>query len=111
MKSNFNCLFTYPKKGDAKPIGYAICYTSDLIHHYSYPFYDLATSPKDMGLGMMIRAIQFSKGLDHRYFYLGSLQRPSDTYKLQFEGLEWFDGSAWQTDLEKAKKALETKAS
>jgi arginyl-tRNA--protein-N-Asp/Glu arginylyltransferase len=105
-KSNFNCLFMYTKEGIAKPIGYAICYTSDLIHHYSYPFYDLDAAPKDMGLGMMIRAIEMSKTLGHRYFYLGSLQRPSDTYKLQFEGLEWFDGKKWQTDIEAVKKIL-----
>jgi arginyl-tRNA--protein-N-Asp/Glu arginylyltransferase len=105
-KSNFNCLFTYKKNGSTNPVGYAICYTSDLIHHYSYPFYDLNAAPKDMGLGMMIRAIQTSKAIGHRYIYLGSLQRPSDTYKLQFEGLEWFDGTKWQTDLESVKKIL-----
>lgn len=104
--SNFNSLFMYKKSGEPKPIGYTICYTSELIHHYSYPFYDLSAAPKDMGLGMMIRAIEFCKNLGHKYFYLGSLQRPSDTYKLQFEGLEWFDGAKWQTDLESVKKVL-----
>ncbi len=114
-KSNFNCIFTYTFTGkDAGPaatIGYTICYTSDLIHHYSYPFYNLAAAPKDMGLGMMIRAIQSCKKLGHRYFYLGSLQRPSDTYKLQFEGLEWFDGGptgtrTWRSDTTDLKKLL-----
>ncbi len=103
-KSNFNCIFTYISGG--KTIGYAICYTSDLIHHYSFPFYDLAASPKDMGLGMMIRAIELVKGYGHKYFYLGSLQRPGDTYKLQFEGLEWFDGKKWQTDTAALKDIL-----
>ena len=41
-----------------------------------------------------------------KYIYLGSSQRPADTYKLQFAGLEWFDGKMWQTDLEKLKKTL-----
>jgi arginyl-tRNA--protein-N-Asp/Glu arginylyltransferase len=103
-KSNFNCLFTY-KSGD-KTIGYTICYTSDLIHHYSYPFYDLDASPKDMGLGMMIRGIEMVKKFGHKYFYLGSLQRPGDTYKLQFEGLEWFDGKGWHTDTMALKEIL-----
>lgn len=103
-KSNFNCLFTYISGG--KTIGYTICYTSDLIHHYSYPFYDLKDSPKDMGMGMMIRAIEFVKKFGHKYFYLGSLQRPGDTYKLQFEGLEWFDGKKWQTDISGLKDIL-----
>lgn len=104
VKSNFNCLFTYLMSG--KTIGYVICYTSDLLHHYSFPFYDLNASPKDMGLGMMIRALEFSKKLGHKYFYLGSLQRPGDTYKLQFEGLEWFDGKTWRTDTAELKAML-----
>lgn len=105
-KSNFNCVFTYKSISTQKIVGYCICYTSNLIHHYSYPFYDLNMSPKDMGLGMMIRAIEFCKKLGHTYFYLGSLQRPTDTYKLQFAGLEWFDGKKWSTDFEEVKKIL-----
>ena len=105
-KSNFNCLFMYKKAGEQKPIGYTVCYTSDLIHHYSFPFYDLAKSPKDMGMGMMVRGIQISQEFKHRYIYLGSLQRPSDTYKLQFAGLEWFDGQKWRTDTDELKSIL-----
>lgn len=105
-KSNFNHLCTYSIPDNDAPAGYTICYTSALILHYSYPFYDLEKSPKDMGLGMMIRAIIQSKELGQRYIYLGSLQRPGDVYKLQFSGLEWFDGTAWSTDLDEAKKEL-----
>jgi len=122
-KSNFNCVFRYSAKpsedvsrlsavgqrqsGDIFiRLGYAICYASNSIIHYSYPFYDLDSAPKDMGLGMMIRAIQHAKGLDIKYVYLGSLQRPSDVYKLQFESMEWFDGKEWKNDLEEAKKIL-----
>ena len=110
-KSNFNCLFAYSLAGHAKPIGYCICYTSDLIHHYSFPFYDLALAPKDMGMGMMLRAIEASKELGHTYIYLGSLQRPSDTYKFQFAGFEWFDGgpngtNAWRSDTAALKELL-----
>ena len=63
-------------------------------------------APKDMGLAMMISAIQYAKDSGMKYIYLGSLQRPADTYKLQFEGLEWFDGKVWQTDIEEVKKIL-----
>jgi arginyl-tRNA--protein-N-Asp/Glu arginylyltransferase len=100
-KSNFNVLLNYSN------IGYAISYMSKSLLHYSYPFYDLNESPKDMGMGMMVRAIQYAKDQGLKYIYLGSLQRPTDTYKLQFEGLEWFDGKAWQTDLEAVKKVLQ----
>ena len=103
-KSNFNVLLSYTL--DSHTIGYTISHENDSILHYSYPFYDLKLAPKDMGMGMMIRAIVYAqeKGLD--YIYLGSLQRPTDTYKLQFSGIEWFDGTIWSDDIEKAKELL-----
>lgn len=89
--------------------GFTICHVTPTILHYSYPFYDLNSAPKDMGLAMMITAIQYAKDAGLRYVYLGSLQRPSDTYKFQFSGLEWFNGQIWSDDLEKAKIALSMK--
>jgi arginyl-tRNA--protein-N-Asp/Glu arginylyltransferase len=103
-KSNWNELIKF--SADGSNIGYAICYENDSILHYSYPFYDLDKAPKDMGLGMMNRAIQFAKETGKKYIYLGSLQRPTDTYKIQFTGLEWFDGAKWQSDIETVKKLL-----
>ncbi len=133
-KSNFNVLLTYsanPKvcdkedlseaveaenepsssrtngvSSESHTLGFAICYSNKDILHYSYPFYDLKLAPKDMGLAMMTLAIQYAKEAGVKYVYLGSLQRPTDTYKLQFEGLEWFDGKAWKTDLDEVKKTL-----
>lgn len=103
--SNFNALLIYAGQG------YCIAYAGDSILHYSYPFYDLARSTKDMGMGMMIQAIQHAKESGLSHIYLGSLQRPGDTYKLQFKGIEWFDGApgkngTWRTDTEEVKKML-----
>ncbi len=98
-KSNFNTLLSYK-------LGYAICYSNSEILHYSFPFYDLSSAPKDMGLGMMVEAVQYAQDSGKRYIYLGSLQRPGDTYKLQFEGLEWFDGKAWRDNLGSVKEIL-----
>lgn len=105
-KSNFNILLCF--SNEQISIGYAICYMDSSIIHYSYPFYDLEKSAKDMGLGMMTKTIQYAKEKGLKYIYLGSLQRPTDTYKLQFKGLEWFDGKKWQTDIEEVKKVLES---
>ena len=102
-KSNFNLLFKYTD------IGFAICYSNKEILHYSYPFYNLKTAPKDMGLGMMTKAIEWAQEKGLKYVYLGSLQRPGDVYKLQFEGLEWFDGTKWSKDTEKVKVILQEK--
>lgn len=113
-KSNFNTVLrcdVYVTTNGAstaqpKAIGYAICHANKTLLHYSYPFYDLATAPKDMGMGMMVRAIQYAQEAGKKYIYLGSLQRPSDTYKLQFAGLEWFDGKTWRTDTDELKQLL-----
>ncbi len=104
-KSNWNMLLNFSN------IGFVICYLNKNILHYSYPFYDLNNSPKDMGLGMMNKAIESAKTLGLNYVYLGSLQRPNDTYKFQFSGIEWFDNETgkWSNDLEKAKTILKNK--
>lgn len=85
--------------------GYTICHGNKDMLHYSYPFYNL-DAPKDTGLGMMTLAIEHAKEQGLKYIYLGSLQRPNDTYKLQFSGLEWFNSTSWSTDLEEVKKVL-----
>lgn len=97
---NFNTLFSF------SDLGYAICYKNNSILHYSYPFYDLEKASKDMGLIMMIKAIEYAQMNGLQYVYLGSLQRPTDTYKLQFSGMEWFDGKEWSSDMEEVKKVL-----
>lgn len=97
---NFNILINF------SDIGYAICFKNNEIIHYCYPFYDLNKSPKDMGLIMMTKTIEYAKDSGLKYVYLGSLQRPGDIYKLQFEGIEWFDGKEWSNDIQKAKDIL-----
>ena len=108
VKSNFNQLLTY---SGSHELGYCIAHANASLIHYSYPFYHIDMAPKDMGLGMMIMAIEWANAQGLKYVYLGSLQRPTDTYKLQFAGLEWFDGGkdgsqTWSNDLEKVKMIL-----
>ncbi len=105
--SSFSDTFASSERSDSiLPVGFSIAYSNSEILHYSYPFYDLHSAPKDIGLAMMIKSIQYAKENNLKYVYLGSLQRPSDTYKLQFEGLEWFDGKGWRQDLGEVKKIL-----
>ena len=91
-------------------IGYAICYQNPEILHYCYPFYTLQPTaynlPPNTGLGMMLKAIVWAKEQKKKYVYLGSFQRPTDTYKLQFEGLEWWNGRGWQKNIADLKTIL-----
>jgi len=111
---NFNKLFIY-KISNSKfqisncEIGYCICRETNELLHYSYPFYIIQNSKfkiQNLGLGMMIKAIIYAQKNHKHYIYLGSASRPTDTYKLQFSGLEWFDGEKWSDDLEELKKQI-----
>ncbi len=103
-KSNFNKLFIYYKSGEN--LGYCISLETASILHYCYPFYNLESNYPNLGMGMMLKAVMWAKENNKKYIYLGSAQRPADTYKLQFSGLEWFDGKKWSEDLIKLKKLL-----
>lgn len=105
-KSNFNQLLTYSL--DADTIGYCITLETKNITHYCYPFYNLTINYPNLGMGMMLQAIVQAKKENKKYIYLGSAQRPTDTYKLQFNGLEWFDGQKWQTNTDELKQLLQT---
>lgn len=88
-------------------MGYCIAVETNEMMHYSYPFYNIETAPKNMGMGMMLKALVYAKAQGKKYLYLGSAQRPTDTYKLQFNGIEWFDGEIWVNNPVELKKELE----
>lgn len=103
VKSNFNELLVYATE---ETLGYCVILETNELIHYCYPFYKLNSELPNLGLGMMLKAIVYAKEQGKKYIYLGSAQRPTDTYKLQFEGLEWFDGKKWKTDLGELKNIL-----
>jgi arginyl-tRNA--protein-N-Asp/Glu arginylyltransferase len=128
-KSNFNQLFVYtlptvilntvknplnqnerdpsvaklPQDDSRFPVGYCIALETKNIIHYCYPFYNLGLNYPNLGMGMMLKAIVWAKENNKQHIYLGSFSRPADTYKLQFSGLEWFDGKSWQINTEPLK--------
>jgi arginyl-tRNA--protein-N-Asp/Glu arginylyltransferase len=117
-RKDFNTLLTYSINSSdeiaASPtaalsdnvVGYAICVETEELLHYSYPFYDLDAG-KNTGMGMMLQALVYAKESGKKYIYLGSAQRPGDTYKFQFAGLEWFDGKVWNGDTSTLKRILQ----
>lgn len=89
-RSNVNCVFVYSIPGHEAPIGYCLGVETPHIIHYSYPFYDLSLE-RDLGMVMMVKAITWAQERTKQYIYLGTLQK----YKLQFKGVEWWDGKKW----------------
>lgn len=104
-KNNFNKLLIY--KENEKKIAFAICHETDDMIHYSYPFYDLEYPNKNIGMGTMLRAIEYAIQNKKEYIYLGSAQRPKDIYKFQFKNMEYFDGEKWNKNFEELKKILD----
>ncbi|MDO9509952.1 MAG: hypothetical protein Q7J14_01540 [Candidatus Magasanikbacteria bacterium] len=93
-------------RNDTTVYGYCICYMDKDILHYCYPFYDLDSEISNLGIGMMTKAIVCAKEQNLKYVYLGSAKDSKALYKFQFEGIEWFNGKNWQTDITELKKIL-----
>jgi arginyl-tRNA--protein-N-Asp/Glu arginylyltransferase len=108
-KSNFNKLYSYTSGNET--VGYCICYENSNLLHYAYPFYNSQKFSNNYGMGMMLLAILNSQTRKDKYIYLGSASRPEDKYKLQFSGLEWFDGKTWTDDIDGLKGLLSESAS
>lgn len=100
-RKDFNRLLTYTL--NSVSVGYCIAVETNELLHYSYPFYDLNSDFKNLGMGMMVRAVEYAKASGKKYIYLGSFQRPGDVYKLQFSGMEWFDGEVWRSEVDELK--------
>jgi arginine-tRNA-protein transferase len=88
-----------------KTVGYCIVNMSDSLMHYAYPFYNIDIDLKDLGMAMMINAIKFAQSSGLQYVYLGTIYG-GGRYKLQFKGLEWWNGSMWLNDISKLKEIL-----
>lgn len=95
---NFNNIYKYSRtESESDTLGYCISLKTNSILHYCYPFYDLGVDTRNLGMGMMLKAILDAKESGKNFVYLGSVQRETDKYKLQFKGLElWNNKSkAW----------------
>lgn len=99
--SKFTNVLTYNN------VGYCpILETSSLIH-YAYPFYNQELIGKNIGMSMMIKAIMYAQETGKQYIYLGTVYTKESMYKLQFNGLEWFDGNQWNQDLDQLKTLIQ----
>lgn len=106
-QSNFNRLFEYRYNDEL--VGYTICFENDNLVQYAYPFYDLTKFANNFGMGMMLTAIKYALENNKQNIYIGSVSKPADTYKLQFNQLQWHDGNKWQTDISLLKTLISNK--
>lgn len=100
----FTNLIKYTK--DNEEIGYCIAMESNNLLHYAYPFYKKEFLNTNIGIGMMLKAIIHAKEENKQYVYLGTTYTKDSLYKLQFKGLEWFNGQEWSKDIDKLKEII-----
>lgn len=103
-KGSPNKVFEYKEDGDS--MGYALSLVGQNMLHYAYPFYILDYMKKNAGMGMMLKAIIWAKDTNIDYVYLGTVYTENSLYKLQFEGLEFFDGFGWNKNIEMLKEKV-----
>lgn len=102
-----NQILTY--KDLDKVVGYATVIVGKNSMHYTFPFYDVEYYKKNLGLGMMLRAIIWAKQKKMNYIYLGTCNQEKAFYKLQFKGVEWFNGNDWSKDIKELKSIIRRK--
>ena len=92
--------------GDTRRIAPTVGYVGVVVHghflHYVHPFYDLDGDP-NLGMGMMVRAVQWAKDQTKQFAYLGTCYGESALYKTQFKGFEFFNGWRWSGDIGELK--------
>lgn len=114
LGTDYNTVIHNMNEDIKDPIGYCLCYMNSSILHYSYPFYDLTiTKDQNLGMGMMLKAIDYSLKNNLEYIYLGSVSTLESKYKLQFNNLEWFDikTNSWNTDINLLKQTIDDSSS
>jgi arginine-tRNA-protein transferase len=93
-------------KSDQKPYGYVFAVIGEDSIHYWFAFFDTTyLHSHSLGKWMMWTTLHWAKERGLRYAYLGTCYGEKALYKVRnHQGIEFFDGNKWNTDLEVLKK-------
>ena len=99
-------LFKFVGKNDSDPFAYVLTAIDKDCLHFWFSFYDtrfLENVP--VGKWLMWRMIHWAQENSMRYIYLGTAYGEKSLYKVRdFNGLEFFDGTFWNSDMEFLKQ-------
>lgn len=82
-----------------KIVAYVVSIEGENFGHYWYSFYDLSLVRQSLGMWLMLDAIREAKARGKTFYYLGTVYNSNALYKVNFEPLEWWDGSEWNSDV------------
>ncbi|MCL5090583.1 MAG: hypothetical protein M1514_01090, partial [Patescibacteria group bacterium] len=103
----YNRVFVFKEVASQKEIGYAVCFISDNILQFAHSFYDLSYFEQNLGARMMLEAIIWAKKSLKQYVYLGTCYEKGALYKIEFKGVEFFNGFTWSKNLEELKALVQ----
>lgn len=92
----------YQKEGVI--LGYIFEVSDEEMTHFWYSFYDLSYLQQSLGLWLMLDNLKDAHAADREHFYLGTAYGAKGLYKTNFEPLEFWDGSTWNSDTKQLKE-------
>ncbi|MSU35389.1 MAG: GNAT family N-acetyltransferase [Pedosphaera sp.] len=96
--------FQVTRDGERHELGCVLMYLDEpRIAYYYYAFYELEYFSSSLGLYMMTSAVARFARAGYRHIHLGTCYTKSALYKIQFSGIEFFNGGRWSTDLDELK--------
>ena len=98
---NNNIVFVW-YKGD-EVVGYVVGIGTDNVFYYNWAFYNPVYVRENLGVRMMLEAVQYAQTSKMSYIYLGTVYTKGSLYKTQYKGFEFFDGIRWNKNLKDLK--------
>ncbi len=106
---NKNVLYFEKTESDEEVLVGGMIMVTDLKKqnmHVWYLGYEQEYKNTGFGIWMFLEQIEAAKNEGYKYFYLGTCYGEKAKYKLNFEGLEYFDGNVWVCDIKRLKELI-----
>jgi arginyl-tRNA--protein-N-Asp/Glu arginylyltransferase len=97
-------LLRFKDTASGREVGAVLMYLEEpRVAYYYYSFYDLQYFGRSLGMHMMTRAVEFFARRGTAHLHLGTCYSERALYKVQFEGVEFFNGGGWSSNVEELK--------
>lgn len=93
-----------------KIVAYVLENTGEKSSHFWFSFYDLYYAFQSLGLWLMLDRLSARQNEGISHCYLGTVYGEKALYKTNFPGLEYWDGTSWQNDVEHLKSLARSDA-
>lgn len=88
------------------PIAYVLEVQEGDMTHYWFSCYDTRYAGSSLGMWLMLDAVRRAHEEHLSYIYLGTAYGEKGRYKMNITPLEYWDGTAWNTDMKRLKELV-----